>query len=116
MAVKKYNPTTPGRRDVTVLDYAMILPSEKIFAFNMLIHAWEEHLKGLMGDFFNNWPFIYNSYQQLFEILYITKDHLRIADNGIRLAKNLAKKEAAISNGFNFIFVIDKDYNSLIMR
>jgi len=32
------------------------------------------------------------------------------------IPKNEAKKEAAISNGFNFIFIIDKDYNSLIMR
>jgi hypothetical protein len=30
--------------------------------------------------------------------------------------KNEAKKEAAINNGYNFIFIIDKDYTELLTK
>jgi hypothetical protein len=61
--------------------------SERLNIYNILINIWETHIKNLVSDLYNNWPFIYNAYNFIFEILYILNDSNRISEIGIRLVK-----------------------------
>lgn len=70
---------------------ASIPPSEKYHIYNDLINVWELYIKSLLDDFFENWPYIYASYNQLFQILFLIKDTRRVIDTGVKLVKNLAR-------------------------
>jgi len=70
---------------------AFIPPSEKYHIYNDLINIWELYIKNLLDDFFENWPYIYASYNQLFQILFLIKDTRRVIDIGVKLVRNLAR-------------------------
>jgi hypothetical protein len=95
--------------------------SEKLHYYNEIIKVWESHLRFLVTNFFNNWPFIYNAYHQLFEILFKIKDFTRIANNGILLAKNLSKinfaspeQIAGLLESIVLLIVKSKDFRSAV--
>ena len=62
-------------------------PSERIHIYNVIIRVWQNHINILLPKIYQYWPFIYNAYQILFEILYQLKDQYRIATEGMKLVK-----------------------------
>ena len=75
----------------TLLESSNAQSSEKYHYYNHMIRIWENYIKTLVEHLYENWPFVYSAYQQLFNILFITKDHNKIAENGLRLARILVQ-------------------------
>ena len=65
--------------------------SERLNIYNILINIWESHIRNLVSDLHYNWPFIYDAYNCIFEILSIVNDSNRISEIGIRLVKIIHK-------------------------
>ena len=69
--------------------------TQRLNYYDQIIRIWQNHIRRLVGNFVENWPFIYTAYYYLFDIFLILKDHDRITDAGIRLAKNLIRIQFA---------------------
>ena len=98
LLLKQYNSYWAAELTDTIInriEATPLEPAERYDLFNRLAHVWEEHLIGLVENFYENWAFIFTAYQKLFEILYFVKDFTRIVDNGVNLARGLLKLQFA---------------------
>ncbi|MHA1648228.1 MAG: hypothetical protein ACTSVL_11690 [Promethearchaeota archaeon] len=56
-----------------------------------ILDLWEENLISIIDSFSENWPFIYNVYQIIFDLLVLLKDYSQILQYGFQLANILVK-------------------------
>ncbi len=72
-----------------------ITDSERFLLYTNIVEIWEEYILYLSLDFEENWPFIYNAFIHLFDILVLIEDYSRLIKNGLDLVKILINLDFA---------------------